>query len=67
MSDPWVEEQRVIGVVRAHPYQSGMEPVAYIEMIAVLAGLLPAKDTVLQKRRVIVVKPERSEEKAEVS
>ena len=56
--DEWEEQHHICGVVRAHPYQQGMEPVAYIEMIAVLAGLIQAKESVLQKRPVMVVKPE---------
>ena len=51
MNDAWdlEEEHRVRQVVREHPYQHGMEPMAYIEMIAVLAGLMTAEASVLQK------------------
>lgn len=43
------EEARVLAVVRAHPYRTGMDPIAYVEMIAVLAGLMKAEASVLQK------------------
>lgn len=43
------EAQRTLDTVRANPYRLGMDPIAYVEMIAVKAGLMKPEDAVLQR------------------